>query len=232
MTMERKLYWGIGILSTLILAGSFFMPGFIPSKPGDKPGDQNDLPWRIEHPAPDTTRIFGLTLGASSAGEAEQRFHEEGKPSLFKSPDGQLVAEMFFEQVTLAGLKSRIVINIAVPAAELQTMYERGLRISGTGGSKKITPATDDVARLRALPIGSLTYMPSVRLEEEIFSKRFGQPSQRVREKESGAVHWLYPQDGLDITLGGEEKPVLQYVPPKDFDKLLQPLLANGEVLK
>jgi len=221
--MERKLYWGVGILSILILVGSFFMPG--------KSGNQNDLPWHIEHPTQDTTRIFGLTLGSSTASEAEQRFHEEAKPSLFKSPDGQLVAEMFFEQVTLAGLKSRIVINIAVPAAELQAMYERGLRISGTGSSKKITPAPADAARLRALPIGSLTYMPSVRLEEEIFLKRFGQPSQRIREKESGAVHWLYPQDGLDITLGGEEKPVLQYVPPRDFGRLLQPLLASGEII-
>ncbi|MDO8812761.1 MAG: hypothetical protein Q7J38_12145 [Gallionella sp.] len=221
--MERKLYWGIGILSVLILVGAFFIPG--------ESSEKNGLPWHIEHPAPGTVRVFGLTLGSSTASEAEQRFREEAQPSLFKSPDGQLVAEMFFEQVTLAGLKSKIVINIAVPAAELQAMYERGLRISGTGGGKKITPATDDAARLRALPIGSLTYMPSVRLEGEIFSKRFGQPGQRIKEKGGGAVHWLYPQDGLDITLGGEEKPVLQYVPPKDFDKLRQPLLANGEVL-
>ena len=222
MTTERKLYWSIGILSVLILIGSFFMP--------DRPGDQDGLPWQIEHPAPGETRIFGLTLGSSTAGEAEQRFHEEAKPSLFQSPDGQLAVEMFFEQVALAGLKSRIVINIAVPAAELQAMYERGLRISATGGGKKITPTPEDAARLRALPVSSLTYMPSVRLEEEIFIKRFGQPEQRIREKTSGTIHWLYPQHGLDITLGGKEKPVLQYVPPKDFGKLLQPLLADGEI--
>lgn len=221
--MERKLYWGIGILSVLIFVGSFFTPG--------KSSQRNDLPWYIEHPAPDTIRIFGLTLGLSTAGEAEQRFHEEAKPSLFKSPDERLVAEMFFEQVILAELKSGIVINIAVPAAELQAMYERGLRISTAGGGKKIAPAPDDAARLRELPISSLTYMPSIRLDEGIFLKRFGQPSRRIRERESGAVHWLYPQDGLDIALGGEEKPVLQYVPPKDFDKLLQPLLASGEAL-
>lgn len=221
MKMERRLYWGIGILSILIFAASFFMPG--------KPADQSDLPWHIEHPAPDTTRVFGLTLGSSTPAEAERHFHEEAKPSLFKSPDGQLAAEMFFEQVTLAGLKARIVINIAVPPAELQDMYERGLRVSGTGGGKKITPAPEDAARLRALPIASLTYMPAVRLEKEIFSKRFGQPDQRIKERISGIEHWLYPQDGLDITLGGKEKPVLQYVPPKDFGKLLQPLMASGE---
>ena len=223
--MEHKLFWGVGILSVLIFVGSFFMPG--------KPDEKSGLPWHIEHPAPDTIRIFDLTLGLSTTNEAEQRFQEEAKPSLFKSPSGQLVAEMFFEQVTLAGLKSRIVITIAVPEAELQAMYERGLRMSGTGSGsgKKITLAQEDVARVRALPIASLTYMPSVRLKEEIFSKRFGPPSQRIKEKRSGAIHWLYPQNGLDITLGGEEKPVLQYVPPKDFDKLVIPLLNNGEII-
>ena len=223
MTMERKLYWAVGLLSALIFAGSFFIPG--------QPGEQSGLPWQIEHLAPGETRVFDLMLGSSTAGEAEQRFHEEGKPSLFKSPDGQLVAEMFFAQVEMAGLKSRIVISIAAPAAELQAMYERGLRISATGGDKKITPTPEDAARLRALPISSLTYMPSVRIEEEIFAKRFGQPERRFKEKTSGAIHWLYPQHGLDITLGGAEKPVLQYVPPKDFIKLLQPLLDNGEAL-
>jgi hypothetical protein len=74
--------------------------------------------------------------------------------------------------------------------------------------------------------------MPATRLEDAVFTKRFGQPEMRVKEKKSGAIHWLYPQNGLDITLGGNEKPLLQYVAPKDFDKLTQPLLANGEILK
>lgn len=221
--MKRKLYWGIGILSVLIFVGSFLMPG--------KSIEKTDLPWHIEHPTADTVRVFGLTLGQATTNEAEQHFQEEAKSSLFKSPDGQLVAEIFFEQVTLAGLKSKIVLSIAVPDMELKSMYERGLRMSGTGSGKKVTLAPDDVARVRALPISGLTYMPSVRLEEGIVIKRFGQPAKRIREKESGAVHWLYPQHGLDITLGGKEKPVLQYVSPKDFDKLVQPLLNNGKVI-
>lgn len=223
MTTERKIYWWVGILSVLIFVGSFFTPG--------EPRNKDDLPWHIEHPAPDSVRVFGLTLGQSNSNEAEQRFKEEAKPSLFKAPDGKLVAEVFFEQIDLAGLRAKIVLTIAVPDTELLAMYERGLRMSSTGGGKKITPAPDDVARLRTLPISSLTYMPGVRVDEELFLKRFGQPAQRVREKKSGAVHWLYPQNGLDIALGGEEKPLLQYVPPRDFDRLARPLLADGEVI-
>ena len=221
--MERNIYWTVAIISILLFAGSFFIQG--------KSSDRSDLPWHIEHPAPDTVRVFGLTLGLSTTNEAEQHFKEEAKPSLFKSPDGQLVAEMFFEQVDLAGLKARIVLTIAVPDTELQGIYERGLRMSGTGSGKKITLAPDDITRVRTLPISSLTYMPGVRIEEEMLVKRFGQPAQRIKEKKSGAIHWLYPQNGLDITLGGEEKPVLQYVPPRDFDKLVQPLLVGGEVI-
>jgi hypothetical protein len=221
--MERKIYWTVALVSVAILVGTFFMTG--------EPTEKNDLPWHIEHPTPDTVSIFGLTLGRSNTDEAELRFKEEAKPSLFKSPKGEMVAEVFFEQVDLAGLRSRIVLTIAVPEDELKGMYERGLRMSGTGSGKKITLTPDDVIRLRTLPISSLTYIPGIRLDEVVLLKRFGQPAQRVREKDSGAVHWLYPQNGLDLTLGGDEKPLMQYVPPKDFDRLARPLLANGEVL-
>jgi hypothetical protein len=223
MTKESKIYWSVGILSALILVAAYLTPG--------SPNRKDDMPWHIEHPTPDSVSVFGLTLGSSSANEAEQRFKEEAKPSLFKSPEGKMIAEIFFEQVDMAGLRSRIVLTIDVPEKELVGMYERGLRMAATGSGKKITMTTDDVAKLRTLPISSLTYLPSLHVEEPIFLKRFGQPAQRIREKDSGLVHWLYPQHGLDITLGGG-KPLLQYVPPKDFDKLTLPLQKHGEVLK
>jgi hypothetical protein len=224
MSTESKIYWGVGIVSLLIIVGSFL-------KPGD-PRRSDDLPWHIEHPTPDAVRIFGLTLGVATTNEAELRFQESAEPSLFKSPEGKMIAEMFFEQVNLAGLPSKIVLTIDVAEAELKGIYERGLRMSATGSGKKITMTPDDIAKLRSMPISSLTYMPGLRVEEAMLLKRFGEPTQRIQEKKSGAIHWLYPQNGLDITLGGGEKPLLQYVPPKDFGKLEKPLIANGEVLK
>ncbi len=159
-------------------------------------------------------------MGQSNTNEAEKHFKEVAKPILFKSPNGQLVVEVFFEEVNLAGLKARVVLNIAVPDSELQGMFERGLRMNATSSGKEITMTPDDVARVFTMPISSLTYMPSVRLEDAVFAKRFGQPAQRIKEKKSGVVHWLYPQNGLDIALGGNEKPLLQYVAPKNFDTL------------
>jgi hypothetical protein len=224
MTTESKIYWGVGILSALIIVGSLFMPG--------NARRNDDLPWHIEHPTPDSVRVFGLTLGESATNDAELRFKEAAVPSLFKSPDGKMVAEVFFEQVNLAGLSSKIVLSIKVPDAELEGMYERGLRMAATGSGKKITMTPDDVARLRTFPISGLTYLPNLHLDESMLVKRFGQPAQRVKETKSGLIHWLYPQNGLDITLGSGEKPLLQYVPPRDFDKLVRPLTTNGEVLQ
>ncbi|MDH2916678.1 MAG: hypothetical protein PXX77_07365 [Gallionella sp.] len=223
MTTESKIYWGVGIFSVVIILGAFLIPG-------DRP-EKEDLPWHIEHPTADSVRVFGLTLGVSTPAEAEARFKEQAEPSLFKTPEGVMSAEVFFEQINLAGLRSRVVLTVGIPNTEMHAMYERGLRMAATGSAKKITLTPEDIARLRSLPITSLTYMPGVRVEEALFQKRFGKPTQVVKEAKTGAIHWLYPQNGLDLTLGGGEKPVLQYVSPKEFDALVKPLLANGEVV-
>jgi hypothetical protein len=222
--MNSKLFWGGAVIALILAVATATLPG-------NKPPERIDFPWIIEHPTADTIRIFGLTLGQSSAAEAQQRFKELAVPILFKAPSGKLVVEVFFEEVRLADLKSRIVLNISVPETELKSMFDRGLRMNATGNGKEITLTPDDSANVLLMPISSLTYMPSVQLEDAIFAKRFGQPAQKIKEKKGGAVHWLYPQNGLDITLGGAEKPLLQYVSPKDFDKLVQPLLEHGDIL-
>jgi len=226
--MARKIYWGIALAALLVMGIAFYQ--------GDKPVEKSDLPWHIEHPTPDTIKIFGVTLGKTNSDEAEQHFKEVAKPILFKSPSGQLVVEVFFEEVNLAELKARIALSIKAPDAELQAMFDRGLRMnvtgSGSDSAKEITLTPQDAEKVFMMPVTSLTYMPLVRLPDAVFSKRFGQPKLRIREKKNGVVHWLYPKDGLDIALGGEEKPVLQYVSPKNFDKLVDPLLANGEIIK
>ncbi len=222
--MARNIYWGIAIAALLVMGVAFFQ--------GDKPVEKSDLPWHIGHPAADTIKVFGVKLGQTSTDEAEQHFREEAKPILFKSHSGKLSVEVFFEQVNLAGLKARIVLSIKAPDSELPAMFDRGLRMNVTGNGKEITLTPEDAAKIFMMPISSLTYMPLVRLEDAVFIKRFGQPELRIRERKSGVVHWLYPQNGLDIALGGKEKPLLQYVSPGDFDKLLQPLLVNGDLVK
>jgi hypothetical protein len=223
--MDKKII--LGVFALVVVSISALL--LIPSKPIDTP---DTLPWKITHPTPDTSRVFGITLGQSSLEDAEKVFKEQTEISLFKTTEGKMLVEAFFDELNLNGLKAKFVMTVAVPPDELTGMFNRGLRMNSTPSGKRITLTADDLIRVRKAPVSSVTYLPTPKLEEAIFTKRFGVPAERVRETKSGAVHWLYPQHGLDITLGGSEKPLLQYVSPKDFNLLRAPLLAQGEILK
>jgi hypothetical protein len=224
--MDKKII--LGVVALVVVSISVLL--IVPDNSVNTP---DTLPWKISHPTPDTTRIFGITLGKTTLDETNEIFkgQAEIQISLFKPTGGNLGIEAFTEEVNFNGLKAKIVMNIAVPAEELTGMFNRGLRINSTPSGKRVTLTYDDLTRVRSAPIASLTYLPNVSLDEAILAKRFGEPVQRVREKKSGVIHWLYPQNGLDIVLGGNEKPLMQYLPPKDFEQLRAPLLANGEII-
>lgn len=223
--MDKKII--LGVLALIVVSISLLL--MLPEPPKQSP---ETLPWNISHPAPGMSRVFGITLAESSLNDLEKKFKEQTEISLFKTGDGKMLVEAFFDELNLNGLKAKFVMTIAVPQGELEGMYNRGLRMNSTTSGKRITLSTEDAAKVRNSPVSSLTYLPSLRIEEAIIAKRFGVPAQRVREKNSGAVHWLYPEHGLDVTLGENEKPTLQYVSPKDFEVLRAPLLAQGEILQ
>lgn len=223
--MDKKIVLGVValfIVSVIVLLAA----------PEDAPDTPATLPWNITHPTPDTVRVFGITLGVSTLSDANKVFKEEADVSLFKPSDAGMGVEAFIEEVNFNGLKAKIVMTIAVDPEKLQGMYERGLRINSTPSGKRITLTADDLLIVRNSPVASLTYLPNVSLDEAIVSKRFGEPSMRIKETRSGAVHWLYPQHGLDVVLGGKERPLLQYVALKNFEQLREPLLNNGEEIK
>jgi hypothetical protein len=61
-------------------------------------------------------------------------------------------------------------------------------------------------------------------LDEDLIERRFGSPSERRTEAETGIVHWLYPQRGIDIARDPKGKVVIQYVDRADFANVLAPL--------
>lgn len=225
--MDKKI-----IVGALAL---FFISWFVLLKaPEDAAETPATLPWNITHPSPETTQVFGVTLGKTTLDEAAHIFKHEAETeiSLFKSTEGNMSVEVFIDEVNFNGLKAKMTLTVALAPDVMQGMFERGLRMNSTPSGKRITLTADDLAVVRSAPLSSLTYLPAAKLDEAIISKRFGEPTERIRETASGVMHWLYPQHGLDVVLSGNEKPVLQYVPLKDFDLLRAPLLKNGEVLK
>lgn len=212
----RVLGAALLILAVAIVAPVLFV---------DRDEPARNLPWQIE-PADGTIRVFGITLGETSLAQAERTLGEPATVSLFRTPRDEFGVEAYFDRVNLSGLDATLVATVVFSRETLQGMFDRGIRVSTLGsGTRKVTLAPADMNRVMGSPIHSITYLPTINLTEAQVQKRFGEPARRVEDPETGAVHWLYPELGLDLALNPEAKEVLQYVPPSDFEAVEAPLL-------
>ncbi len=220
--MERHTFLAVLAFTLIALALALFLPG----RSVDEP---DNLPWQIERVDGGSIRVFGIELGATSLGEVERLLREPSEVSLFAREDDQRVVEAYFDNVDLSGLRARMVMVMALRPEEVDTMYERGVRIATMGsGTRKVTLSDDDMTTLRNTPVAAITYIPRINLDEAIIEQRFGEPAQRIQEKEGEIEHWLYPEKGVDIALDPEGKEVLQYVSPVGFESLVRPLRDIG----
>ena len=85
----------------------------------------------------------------------------------------------------------------------------------------------DDLAALDQMPIRAIAVIPTVNLDEETVVSRFGNPGERLAVSEN-RVHLLYPDKGLDVVVDRDGKELLQYVAPRDFALLRDPLKASA----
>ena len=84
---------------------------------------------------------------------------------------------------------------------------------------------TTAISRRLLEPIKAISVIPTVNLDEATVIQRFGQPGERLAVSEK-RVHLLYPDKGLDVVVDGEGKELLQYVAPRNFALLREPLNA------
>jgi hypothetical protein len=223
--MDRKI-----ILTTLAAAllgfiGIWLLLSILP----DERAGLRLYPWEVSRDAAGNTRVFGLSIGDSTLADARVLLGEEGKINLFENPDGSRTVEVYFDNIFLSNLKADWIVTLAVPEDELAAMYERGLRISKTGsGSRKVKLDPVDVERLADAPIRILTYLPWKSLEPRDIAGRFGEPAEK-RTEPGGIVHWLYPEQGMDIARDDDGGVVIQYLNRADFERAIAPLPAPAE---
>ena len=217
--MGKTVFWPVLLISVAAVVVAVLLPG------GRSPEPPRHLPWQIEVLPDGGSHVFGVTLGKSTLGEMEQQLQEEAEVSLFATDAGERVVEGYFNTVTLDGLKSKMVATLGFSDEQLQQLFARGARISTLAqGKRKVTLSGPDLLLARHTPVVAITYLPAVDLDEEAVLHRFGEPSRRIGEADGKIVHWLYPDKGLDVAISAQGKEVLQYLPPKDFQRLLAPL--------
>jgi hypothetical protein len=182
------------------------------------------LPWQIEALPDGTTRVSGLQLGVSTLDDASNRFGNDGEVALVAAPGETGSLEVYFPDVTLGAVTGKMVVTGEVSNDRLEAMRQRATKSEYMkSNTRKARLNQQDLPAAYAAPIRALAFIPSADLDEQMIVQRFGQPSERVRASED-TEHFLYPERGVDIILDAHGKELIQYVAPRDFARLREPL--------
>ncbi|MGE5470785.1 MAG: hypothetical protein ACM3X0_08320 [Bacteroidota bacterium] len=201
----------------------FFLPG-IGKTDGVDPN--SNLPWQIETDDRGGSSVFGLKPGSSSLAEVRQKLCPEIEVAIIAEPNEAGALEGYCAQVPLGFVLARVIVTVDASPVQVAAMRERALKSKNMeSATRKITLHPDDLAAAELLPVKAISVIPAVNLDEATVIQRFGQPVERLAQGEQ-RVHLLYPQQGLDILVDGEGKELLQYVAPRDFASLREPLRA------
>lgn len=221
-SMKFALYLIAFVLVALIV------PFFIPIAGKYEGVDPNsNLPWQVEVDGQGGSSVFGIRPGASTLGDVRQKLGSEIDVAIIAEPGETGTLEGYYTQVPLGFVLAKVVVTVDASKEAIAAMRERALKAKHMESTtRKITLHPDDLALAENLPVKAVSVIPAVNLDEATVIQRFGQPGERLVISEK-RVHLLYPQKGLDIVIDDEGKELLQYVAPRNFAVLRDPLLAT-----
>ncbi len=186
-----------------------------------------DLPWQIELDAQGNSRVFGIQPGISTLAQVRERFGGDVEVAIIATPDEVGTLEAYYNQVALGFVLAKLIVTVDASPEVITAMRERALKaVYMESSTRKIRLHPDDLAAANALPVRALSVIPSVNLDEGVVRQRFGEPGERL-EFSDQRVHLLYPAKGLDVILDKDGKELLQYIAPRNFAQLSEPLKAE-----
>lgn len=196
--------------------------------PGAADAPVTGLPWQIDVLSDGGSRVFGLEPGTSLLNDAIAHFGPDAEVAIIAPPGQAPALEAYFESVRAGFITARVILTVAIETDELAAMQSRVVKSSYMeSATRKLTLHADDLARARTLPILAIAFIPSADLDEAVIVDRFGPPTLRIPVNDH-LEHFLYPERGLDIALDARGKEILQYVAPRDFDRLSAPLIGTA----
>ena len=213
-----KIFFILFVLLAVLLAA---YPFFDASK---KTEVLMGLPWQIEVLHDGSTEVFGLRIGTSSLSNAIEMLGSDMELAIVAATDEVGNLEMYYGHYRAGLLSGKLVLQTKISEQKLKRWRDNALRSEymATGLAKKYILSPDDLPQVLDEVIVGLTFIPAVNLDEEVIRARFGEPEKRVQLP--GVIHFLYPEKGLDLALHEDSKEVLQYVNPKYFQQLIEPL--------
>ncbi len=219
--MSSKRFWQllVGVIVLALVLPFVYRPsGMQKTGPG--------MPWQVELNSTGQPQVFGLTLGRSTVLDAINTFGEHPKIAVVASPGQDGVVEAYFDMVRIGILTGKLFVNVEASADSVRAMQGRATKeVPLATGAHRFDLVHSDWQAVQQQAIASLTFLPSLKLDEAMVLDRFGRPSERIRTEEP-REHFLYPERGIDVSLDEKGKALIQYVLPSRFDALRQPLLA------
>jgi hypothetical protein len=171
------------------------------------------LPWQIDILPGGDTRVFGITPGRTTLGEAIEQLGDDMELAIIAAPYETGTLEVYYSHHSFGPITGKLFLVLDIAPAELSAMRERALQ---DGGTRRYLLHPDDLQAAYRAPVKVINFIPSINLDEEIAQARFGTPAEII-EVNTGQKHLLYPDKGLDLILSTDGKEVLQYLSPNEF---------------
>lgn len=214
-------------LFSLLLFLTIIIVAFMSLKPDSEQTAKliEGLPWQIEVLPDGYSRVFGITLGQSTLADAREQLGGDMQLAIVVA-SGQEIGglEMFYRRYKAGVFSGKLVLAADLPPEQLTQLMEGAIKAKYMeSGARKFTLHPDDLPMAFQAPVATITFIPVVKIDEASAIKRFGPATETLHTSEQ-LTHLLYPDKGLDLITNENGKAILQYVAPRDFWRLREPL--------
>lgn len=191
-------------------------------------------PWQIKILADGKTQVFNVVFGETTLNVVDTILQSEPTVAVFESKD-KTTLEAYYKSVAVGGLTGDFIFTLETTEAELDKLKKESKRQMHTeDNARRFDLDKNAIAEVKNFPVKNLIYIPVVQLDQDMVVRRFGEPGEKIKitraggeEKAPEVWHYLYADKGLDVIIHEKGKEVMQYVSPKEFNVLREPLLRN-----
>ncbi|MGS2723321.1 hypothetical protein ACVBEJ_06215 [Porticoccus sp. GXU_MW_L64] len=210
------------ILTAALVVGAFFL--FKPQTTDN--GNPITPPWDITVHEDGSSSVFGIQLGETAFIEAAHILGWDREVAILIGNDDVASLEMYYSRFRSGAFTGKLVVasNASPHVAAQLAEQSAGGEYLGTG-SRRFDIELSQLDSSQKLAVKTLSFIPTINLDAEIIEGRFGKATEIIKVGDS--QHFLYPQKGLDIALNPKGKETLQYIAPKHFHLLHQPLVQQ-----
>ncbi|MFO7581030.1 hypothetical protein [Guyparkeria sp.] len=200
------------------------------------PPDHPFLPWDVAVNERGQVEVFGVILGESTLLDFKRLYDQKADLAMFSKTGEPLTLEAYFGRMSVGPLTAQVVLVAEVDQETLERWADQSTIADPTpSGARKLSMSDEALLEAQDKPIRSISYVPTADYEEELLTRRFGEPADKrpiprgEREQdEPPAVLWLYPKKGLAITVEADDKELFQYINPARFDQLVERTLGGS----